>query len=186
MNISCDCGKFKASLTAFPKNSPGRLVCYCLACRTYLEKINRKDLLDEYGGTEIIPAYPNEIEITRGKDLLKCNCLKKTGTYRWTTTCCNSPIANTKGVFPWAGIVYSAYTNEDSAALEKLGVVRCRVFGRDALKNAPSNISNSIKLKDLLVVIPFVVKGKILRKGYNSPFLGSDNATPISSPEVLK
>ncbi len=186
MNISCDCRKFKARLLGFPKNSPGRLVCYCLACRTYLEKIDRADLLDEFGGTEIIPAYPNEIEITQGRDLLKCNWLTKNGTYRWTTTCCNSPIANTKGVFPWAGIVHSAYTNEDSAALEKFGKVRCRVFGRDAFANAPSNISNSIKLKDLLVVIPFVMKGKILRKGHNSPFLRSDNATPISRPEVLE
>ncbi len=186
MNLSCDCGKFRARLLAFPKNSPGRLVCYCLSCRTYLEKINRRDLFDDFGGTEIIPAYPNEIQITRGKDLLKCNCLTEKGAYRWVTTCCNSPIANTTGVFPWAGLIHSAFTNDDIAALEKLGNVRCRVFGKDVLENTPFNISNSVKLKDLLVVIPFVMKGIILRKGHNSPFMGSDNATPISKPEVLE
>ena len=124
-------------MLAFPNNTPGRLVCYCIECRTFLEKINRTDLLDNFGGTEIIPAYPNEIEITLGKERLKCICLTETGTYRWTTTCCNSPIANTKGVFPWAGIIHSAYTAQDAAALEKLGKIRCRVFGRDALANAP-------------------------------------------------
>jgi len=185
MYISCECGKFKADLTGFPGNTPGRLVCYCNACRSFLEKINRTDLLDEFGGTEIIPAYPAEIEIIHGKDNLKCNWLTEAGTYRWTTTCCNSPIVNTKGVFPWAGIYHSAYTNENSSALDQLGKVRCRVFGRDALAGAPFKISDSIKFKDMLKVAPFIIRGKIQKKGHNSPFLDSDNLTPICTPELL-
>jgi len=186
MKISCDCGKFKANMVALPRNTPGRLVCYCNDCQQFLKRINREELLDEYGGTEIIPAYPSEIEITQGKDQLKCYRLTENGAYRWATSCCNSPVANTKPGFPWAGVFHCAYTNQDTEALYKLGEIRSRIYGRDAREGAPYSISNKIQIKDMLVVIPFIIKGKIFKKGHNSPFLGSTNSAPLCKPEILE
>jgi len=110
MKISCDCGTFKADLTAFPKNTPGRLVCYCKDCQEYLEKINRKDLLDNYGGTQVIPAYPKEVKIIEGGDSLKCYRLSSHGLHRGAAGCCNTPIINGKPGVCWAGIFHSAST----------------------------------------------------------------------------
>ena len=90
MRIQCDCGGFQAELTHFPAHSPGRLMCYCADCQRFLEKIERKDLLDAYGGTEVVPVYPSEIRILQGEDLLVCNRLSPQGLFRWSTRCCNS------------------------------------------------------------------------------------------------
>lgn len=185
MKISCDCGSFVANLKSFPKNTPGRLVCYCDDCQAYARKLKRTDVLDLYGGTEVIPVYPKEIEVIQGLDKLKCYRLTKHGTYRWATSCCNSPIVNTRPGFPWAGIFHTAYTNQNPTALSELGEIKCRIYGKYALDGAPFIISEKIAFRDKLVVMPFIVKGKILGMGKKSPFFESDNLTPICEPEIL-
>ncbi len=183
MKISCDCGAFIAKLKAFPKHTPGRLVCYCDDCQAFVEKIQRADVLDAYGGTEEIPVYPKEIEIIQGIETLKCYRLTTKGTYRWATSCCNSPILNIKPGFPWAGTFYTTY--KDPAAPSALGDVKARIYGKYALAGAPFKISEKIAFKDMLVVMPFLVKGIILGMDKQSPFFGSDNKTPIVEPEIL-
>ncbi len=183
MKISCDCGAFVAKLKDFPRNTPGRLVCYCDDCQAYAKKIQRTDVLDEYGGTEVIPVYPKEIEVIQGLDMLKCYRLSSKGVYRWATSCCNSPILNSKPGFPWAGIFNTAY--KDPAALSALGDVKARIYGKYALDGVPFKISEKIAFRDMLVVIPFIIKGKILGMDKKSPFFCSDNMTPIVEPEIL-
>jgi len=180
--IACDCGKFKAMLTSFPQNSPGRLVCYCSDCQAFLSKIGRTDRLDPFGGTEIIPVYPAEIEFLQGKAHLQCYRLTKEGPYRWKTNCCNSPIANTRVGFPWVGLVHSTHTAVDKESLGRVGGIKSRIYGRDAKQGAPFEISNKISFSDMLVVIPFILKGKLLKKQKNSPFFENDATTPICTP----
>ena len=185
MRISCDCGTFKAELTSFPKNTPGRLVCYCKDCQDFLKKIDRTDVLDSYGGTEVIPAYPKEVKILEGQSSLKCYRLSPKGLNRWATSCCNSPILNSRPDFPWAGIYHTAYKNHDPKALSILGDIKSRIFGRDAIDGSPHKISHKIGFRDFLVVMPFIIKGKI--KKMNQPFAlyKSDNSTPVSEPILL-
>lgn len=185
MRIQCSCGSFHAELPVFPRNSPGRLVCYCDDCQQYLEKLGRAELLDDYGGTEVIPVYPGEFVIVQGREHLRCNRLRRNGLSRWSTTCCNSPIVNTKAGFPWAGILHSAYTAADADMPRKLGAVRSRIMGRYAKGSPPFRISPRIGIGDMAVVLPFVVKGLILRKHRPSPFYGEDGRTPTSEPFLL-
>jgi len=185
MKISCDCGTFKAELTAFPKNTPGRLACYCKDCQAFLEKIERQDLLDSYGGTEIIPAFPKEVNILEGRDSLKCYRLTSDGLLRWATSCCNTPIMNIRPGFGWAGFFHSVYTNQDPDALSGLGDIKSRIFGRDAIQGAPFKISNKVGFKDMLTVLPFIIKGKLFKMHKPSDFFESDNITPVVEPEIL-
>ncbi|WP_169542881.1 DUF6151 family protein [Sneathiella aquimaris] len=185
MKIQCQCGKVQAQLTGFPRHTPGRLVCYCNDCQNFLEKINRTDLLDEYGGTEVIPVYPSEIEILKGKEFLRCNRLTPEGLNRWTADCCNSPIANTKSNFPWAGLMHSVFTVEDPNFLQNFGPIRARIMGQYAKNNPAFKISDKISLLDMLKVFPFILKGKILKKHKHSPFFEDDGTTPVSPPKLL-
>lgn len=185
MNISCDCGTFKARLTAFPRNTPGRLVCYCRDCQSYLDRIDRRDVLDEYGGTEVIPVYPSEVEFLQGDAHLGCYRLSEHGTFRWASSCCHSPIANTRPGFPWAGIFHTACTSADPDALASLGEVRSRIYGRDAAGTPAFRISEKIAPRDMFVVMPFILKGKFLKKHRGSPFFRADSATPIREPTLL-
>ncbi len=185
MNISCDCGAFEAKLTAFPDNTPGRLMCYCKDCQAFTNKIDRADVLDEYGGTEIIPAYPKDVEFIQGVEKLKCNRLSPNGLYRWSTTCCNSPIANTRPAFPWVGIFHTTYKTKDPNALNSLGEIKSRIFGRDAKDGAPFDISNKIGFKAMMAVMPFILKGKLKKMSEPSPFFKADGETPIVEPVLL-
>lgn len=185
MRISCDCGAFQAELTHFPAHSPGRLMCYCNDCQRYLEKLGRPELLDAYGGTEIIPVYPSEMRIIQGQEQLVCNQFSPKGLFRWSTRCCNSPVGNIRPKFPWFGILHSAYRAVDPGCLERLGPVRSRVFGRYASGEPPFPISNGLGFRDLLTVLPFLLRGKLGGKARNSPFLASDQISPIVPPRLL-
>lgn len=185
MKIQCDCGKFQALLKHFPKASPGRLVCYCDDCQSYAKKIGREDILDEFGGTEVIPAYPNDFVIQEGKEHLKCFKLSPKGLHRWTAACCNTPIVNTMPKFPWLGIPRNVYTNADSNALAAFGKVRSRIKGKFKTGDAPFKISDDLGFMDALTVIPFIAKGFIFKKFSSSPFLKDDGKTPMSEPHYL-
>lgn len=185
MIIQCDCGKFEAELTGFPKNSPGRLMCYCDDCQKYLDKINRKDLLDPYGGTEVLPVYPNEFKILKGKENLVCNKLSPNGLNRWSANCCNSPIGNIKEKFPWIGIFHNTFTVKDPNYLNNLGVVRSRIMGKYKKGKPPFEVSDKLKLKDALVVLPFIIKGLLLKTYRNCPLFKEDGHSPNGPTNLL-
>lgn len=186
MEIQCECGTFRARLKAFPKDTPGRLVCFCDDCQRYLNHLGRSDLLDENGGTEVIPAYPADVEFTQGAEHLKCTRLSPTGTFRFSTTCCNTPVANTRPGGPWAGIFRRMYTTRDPAMLDRtLGPVRSRIMGKFAKGTPPAGTPAKFDLKAIVSVMPFILKGKLLGKTKPSPFFGADGVTPVVVPTVL-
>ncbi|MCQ0969680.1 DUF6151 family protein [Paracoccus sp. TK19116] len=185
MRISCDCGTFQAELTRFPDHTPGRLVCYCRDCQSFLNRLGRHDLLDDHGGTEVIPVYPSEIWIVSGVDQLQCNRLSPNGIYRWSVRCCNSPIGNMRAGIPWFGILHNAFHAADPNAPKRLGPVRARIYGRDAIGQPPFPISHKIGFRDMLAVLPFILKGRLAGKTKGSPFTQDDGITPIVEPRLL-
>lgn len=187
MEIQCQCGEFRAKLKAFPNNTPGRLVCYCDDCQRYLRYLRRPDLLDSNAGTEVIPAYPADVDLIRGKEQLKCTRLSPAGTFRFSTSCCNTPIANTRPGEPWAGFLRCVYTaGGDAQAFDQmLGPVRSRIMGQYAQGTPPAGTPKKFNLKAVLSVMPFMVKGKLLGKAKPSPFFAADGLTPIVAPHVL-
>ena len=186
MEIQCECGKFRAKLKAFPTNTPGRLVCYCDDCQSYLHYLKRDDLLDVNAGTEVIPAYPADVEILSGLEHLKCTRLSPNGTFRFSTSCCNTPIVNTRPKEPWAGFLRCVYTARDSHQLDQtLGPVRSRIMGRYAKGAPPAGTPEKFNLKAFVTVMPFILKGKLLKKSKPSPFFAEDGVTPIIAPHIL-
>lgn len=179
MKIQCDCGSFQAKLANSPKNSPGRLVCYCDDCQAFAAALERTDVLDEFGGTQVVPAYPSDITVIKGISDLCYTQVTQDGLYRYSTTCCNSPILNTRPNFPWAGIFHSAYTAADTKALSEFGEVRSRIMGKYANGKPNVKISDRMGKRDILKVLPFILKGKVLGKHKRSPFFQNDGMTPI-------
>lgn len=184
MEIQCECGKFRAELTQFPKNTPGRLKCYCDDCQTFMHYLNRADLLDENGGSEVIPAYPADIKILAGKEFLKCLRLLPKGMFRFSTTCCNTPILNTDPKRPWAGIHRRVYTVKDSNLLDNaLGPVKSSIMGKFAKGTPPPGTPLKFDLNGMFVVLPYIFKGLLLGKSKNSPFFNNGEAVVV--PKVL-
>ena len=184
MEIQCECGKFRAELTQFPKNTPGRLICYCRDCQAFLKYLNRADLMDQNGGTEIIPAYPADFKFIAGVEHIKCLRLSSTGMFRFYTGCCNTPIANTDTTRPWAGVNRRMYTVKDTNILEKeLGPVKSSIMGKDAIGTPPPGTPEKFNLKGFATVIPYILKGLVLGKAKPSPFF--TNGESIAEPKIL-
>ncbi len=186
MEVQCECGKFRAELRAFPKNTPGRVVCYCDDCQNYLYYLEREDLLNINGGTEVIPAYPADVRILSGREHLKCLRLSPRGTFRFSTSCCNTPVANARPNTPWIGFHRVVYTVEGPDRLdEALGHIRSSIMGRFAKGTPPAGTPDTFNLKAFVSVMPFMLKGKLLGKVMPSPFFTEDGQTPIVAPYVL-
>ncbi|HNI72540.1 MAG TPA: DUF6151 family protein, partial [Accumulibacter sp.] len=159
---------------------------YCDDCQAYLHFLKREDLLDINGGTEVIPVYPADVEILSGAEHLKCIRLSPKGTFRFATSCCNTPIVNTRPNEPWAGFLRRVYLANGAEQLDRiLGPVRSRIMGKYAHGTPPAGTPARFNLKALASVAPFVLKGKLQRKSIPSAFFGNDGVTPIVSPYVL-
>ena len=186
MQIQCECGQFKAEVSNFSKkNSPGRCVCYCDDCQTYLHYLGRADLLDKSGGTEVVPVYPANIKFLSGEKNLKLVRLSPTGMYRFSTTCCNTPIGNTNPTMPWTGLIFRMFTVKDPTALEKtLGPIKARIMGKFATTPAPAGTPATMSVKSFMQIMPFLFKGLVLGKKKPSPFF-KDGHTPIVEPNIL-
>jgi len=150
-----------------------------------LHFLGRADLLDKNGGTEIIPVYPADVRLQEGQEHLRCTRLAPSGMFRFSTTCCNSPIGNTDSKRPWFGVFYRAFTVEDPNYLSQmLGPVRSSIMGRYAKGTQPPGTPQTFDFKAFRTVMPFIVKGKIGGKARPSPVFGADG-TPVVAPHAL-
>ena len=185
MQIQCKCGKFSVDLLKFPKNTPGRLKCYCDDCQAYLHHLQRADLLDENGGTEIIPLYPADVKILSGKEYLKCTRLSSKGMFRFATTCCNTPIANTGSKGPWAGFHRCMFASKNSDQLDQvLGKVKSSIMGKFAKGTPPPGTPQKFNFKGMKTVMPYILRGILLGKAKPSPFF-DENSNAFAAPVVL-
>lgn len=184
--IRCSCGKFRAELTEFPKATPGRLQCYCDDCQLYMVQLGRTDLLGPSGVSEVIPTYPASFKIVAGQEHLKCTRLSANGMFRFSTTCCNSPVANTSPGTPWVGVMRSMYTQDDAQLPEKaVGNVRASIMGKFATGPVPAGVPAKMNFKGFVTVMPFMLKGFLGKKIMPSPFFKEDGKTPVVAPTIL-
>lgn len=186
MFIQCECGQFKAELVSFPKNSPGRLGCYCDDCQSFLKYLNRTDLMDASGRTEVVPVYPSAFKMMSGRDQLRCLQLSPKGIFRWYTSCCNTPIGNTRPRFPWVGLIHRVFTVKDTDFLEKtFGKSRSSIKGKFARGPVVEGTAKDLDFNGFRRVFPFLFKGLIMGRAKNSPFFEADGVTPIVKPKIL-
>lgn len=185
MRIQCECGAFQAELTVFPQGSPGRMMCYCDDCQAYLKYLNRADLLDPSGGTEVLPFYPADVKIVSGVDQLRGTQLTPNAVYRWSTKCCNSPVGNTRPGTSWLGIPRNMFTVKDPQLLDKtFGGIRARIMGKFATGPVPKGTPDKMNFSAALAVLPFMLKGKLGGKAKPSPFFAADGK-PLAPVKVL-
>lgn len=185
-NIQCDCGQFQIEISEFTDSTPGRAVCYCDDCQSFLHHLGRSELLDANGGSEVIPVYPRALKILAGREKLRCTRLSPKGLYRFSTACCKTPVANLAAGMPWAGISSRMFHQAGPGFLDHtLGPVKSRIMARFAYGTLPKNASMKLQPRDLAFVLPFMLKGILLGKKRPSPFFDTDGNTPVVTPEII-
>ncbi len=185
-NVRCECGKFQAEVSNLESATPGRAICYCDDCQSFLHHLGRAELLDANGGSEIVPLYPSSIKFKAGREHLRCTQLSPKGLYRFSTKCCNTPVANFAANLPWVGMLACMFKTEDAGILDRsLGPVKSKIMAKFAYGSLPPDASMKLGLRDAVFVVPYLLKGFVFGKRMPSPFLEADGKTPIVTPEVI-
>ena len=185
--LRCRCGYTRGIAHEVAPYSGFRFVCYCQDCQAFARFLERPDVLDTAGGTDIFHMPTGRVKFTAGTDALRC--LRFSGkVFRWYTDCCRTPVANTAGPrFPVVGLIHSFMDHEADGRSrdEALGVPLCRIFERSAVgplpPNAPAPPSLGLFARRATTLLGWWLRGL----GRPNPFFDDHTNAPRSAPRVL-
>jgi len=134
--LRCRCGHVQGVTDV---SAGFRLVCYCKDCQAFARFLERPDVLDAAGGTDIFQMPTGRVRFTAGADAVRCLSFSS-GIFRWYTECCRTPIGNTAGPrFPVVGLIHSFMDHEAAGRSRDhvLGPPLCRIYERSAVGPLP-------------------------------------------------
>ena len=141
--MRCRCGHVRGVARAVSPSAGFRFVCYCKNCQAFARFLERPDILDAGGGTDIFQLPPGQVTFTAGLDALRCVRLSGK-VLRWFAECCRTPIANTAADprFPVVALIHSIMDCAADRSRDALfGPPLCRIYEHSAigplLSNAP-------------------------------------------------
>jgi hypothetical protein len=183
--LRCTCGRVRGVALDLSPASVNRVVCYCDDCQAFARFLERADVLDAAGGTDVVQLAPAQVRIDEGADALRCVRLSPKGLHRWYTDCCRTPVGNTSPRFPFVGLIHSFI--DPAAACDELvgppiGVVHDR-FATGAIPPLPHRVSMPTLI---LRVVKNMGSWWISGKGSPSPFFDARTRAPRSAPQVLR
>ena len=186
--LRCQCGHVRGVARDVAPSAGFRFVCYCEDCQAFARFLQRPDVLDTAGGTDIFQMAAGRATLTAGTDALRCLRFSSK-VLRWYADCCRTPIANTAAGprFPVVALIHSFMNHgADSLPRDKmLGAPLCRIYERSALGPLPPNAPAPPSL-GLFALRASRVLGWWLRGlARPSPFFDVRANAPLSPPRVL-
>lgn len=186
--IRCTCGQMQGSARDVGRRSQ-RLVCYCRDCQCFAWFLERPELLDVHGGSEVLQLNPTRVSFHAGHEHLACMRLSPKGVMRWYASCCNTPIGNTldKPKPPFVGLLSSCWDPElDAAARDRL------IGPRRAYINGPGHAApdgsmakvDKLPLKAIFGALRLILGSALRGQIHPSPFFEPSGA-PRATPRVL-
>lgn len=169
-----------------------RFVCYCADCQAFARFLDRLDVLDAAGGTDIFQMAAGCVTLTVGADALRCISFSGK-VLRWYADCCGTPIANTAASarFPVVALIHSFMEAQAfMAALgrsrnELLGPPLCRIYERSAAgpvpPDAPPPPSSGMFVRRGAKILGWWLRGR----GQPNPFFDAQTHAPLSPPRLL-
>ena len=186
--LRCSCGRMRGVARAVSPFSGFRFICYCKHCQAFARVLDRPDVLDGAGGTDIFQMPPGQVTFTAGSDALRC--LRLSGkVLRWYADCCRTPIANTATDprFPVVALIHSIIdcTADGRSRDELLGPPLCRIYERSAIGSLPSNAAPPPSLRVFVCRATKVVGWWMGGLARPNPFFDDRTKVPRSVPQVL-
>lgn len=184
--LQCQCGEVKGRVLNATPDLGTRLVCYCQDCRDFARQLPETDIMDEFGGTELIHYPPSSVTLDSGLEHVACLRLTKRGSHRWYAKCCNTPIGYT--VRPWVpfiGIIHNFIADKPDAE-SKTGPL----LGAVNLERAECKIPKEVEERSntgavMLRVFKKLIGWLFTGKGKPSPVY-LKNGKPIVEPRVVE
>jgi hypothetical protein len=189
--LRCRCGRVRGLASGVAPWSGFRFVCYCRDCQAFARFLERLDVLNPAGGTDIFQMPPALVKLTEGIDALRCLRLsERTRVFRWYTDCCRTPIANTaaRPGFPIAAVIHAFMDHKADGPSrdEVLGPPLCRIFERSATGPLPADTPPPPSLR------AFARRGRKLLSwwlrglAHPSPFFDEHTRAPRAEPRVAR
>ncbi|MGQ8364345.1 DUF6151 family protein [Glaciecola sp. 1036] len=171
--LECACGSVKGELKVV-KSDAFHVQCLCCDCQKYATELGTASaVLDAHGASDLFQTYPSYLQITQGQENISCMQLSPKGLFRWHTSCCNMPIANTlrSAKVPFVGIstTFMKFGNGQTKD-QCLGPVILKAYGRHAIGNVPEDVHPTFPKTFLPKILWFMLKGKIFAKHQPSVF----------------
>ena len=186
--LRCRCGHVRGVGSAVSPSTGFRFFCYCKDCQAFARFLERVDVLDSAGGTDIFQMPPALVRLTAGIDAVRCVRLSDGGVYRWYTDCCRTPIGNTFGPrVPMIGVIHCFMDHQaDGRSRDAvLGPPLCRIYERSAVgplpPTAPAPPSFGLFVRRTSKVLAWWLRG-LARP---NPFFDEGWNAPCSVPRVL-
>ena len=183
--LRCLCGNVRGIANDVAPNSGFRFVCYCQDCQAFARFLQRPDVLDAAGGTDIFHMPAGRVKLTAGAEAVRCVHFSRR-VFRWYSECCRTSIANTAGPrFPVVGLIHS-FMSHDTHGLardEMLGAPLCRIFERSAVGPLPPDAPPPRSLGLVALRVPTLLGWWIRGLGRPNPFF--HNHAPLSVPRVF-
>jgi hypothetical protein len=127
--LSCRCGHVRGVAQATAPSTGFRFICYCADCQAFARLLERPDVLDAAGGTDIFQMPAGRVKLIAGADAVRCLAFSRK-VLRWYADCCHTPLGNSGGPrFPVVALIHSFMRPEDSgrARDDILGPPLCRI-----------------------------------------------------------
>jgi hypothetical protein len=186
--LRCRCGHVHGIASEVSPSTGCRVVCYCEDCQAFARFLERPDVFDAAGGTDIFQMPPGRLKLTAGMDAVRCLRLSKRGIFRWYTDCCRTPIGNTAGPrVPVIGVIHSFMDHEADGRSrnEVLGPPLCRIYERSAIgplpPTAPVPPSFGVFVRRASKILGWWARGL----GRPTPFFDDRTNAPRPVPRVL-
>lgn len=186
--LRCRCGSMRGVASDVSPGTGFRLICCCKDCQTFARFLERADVLDTAGGTDIFQMPPGRIKLTAGADAMRCLRVSNK-VLRWYADCCRTPIANTATTpgFPVVGVIHSFMDHEADRRSrdEALGPSLCRIYERSAVGPLPPNVpgppSGGVLIRRASMMLDWWMRGL----NRPTPFFDDRTKAPRAVPHVL-
>jgi len=175
----------EARVTNASTTTVNRCLCYCDDCQAFLHHLDRADLLDAAGGSDIVQVAPASLTFSRGTEHIVGLRLTPKGLYRWYADCCKTPLGNTlTPALPFVGIVTGVFEGGVRGADEAFGKPVGGSFGEFAI-GVPPEGSIGVNLRIILRTLRLVATWRLRGRTWPHPFFERATRAPSRPVNIL-
>lgn len=179
----CQCGTLQGDIE--PTAAYARAVCYCRDCQTYARALEREDVLNPAGGSDIVAMWPAGWRFSAGREQVACLSLSPKGLLRWHSACCNTPIANTprNPKLPYAGVLAGCIAEAPGALDATVGPARIALNTGSARGEVAATPMRAAL--GLVRILWGMLRARLSGRHRTNPFFDVASGRPVAEPRVL-